>query len=162
MTSARHLVVLAAALLALAPATTGCKSRQAAQATPARPLAVSKWEGTMTYRGSPYAFRLAIDEVNADGAFGGELVWDYHGMRSPIRGKADGNHLVFVDSDRDTKDVRISGSTMEGTDKNGSATFVARRVDVPAARPPPPPPADQQQQQQQQEQQQQQQGQQQQ
>ena len=85
----------------------------------------------MTFQGNSYPFKLGIGEVEADGTFGGEIVWDYHGMRSPIRGRADGNHLVFTDSDGDRKDVTLAGAKMEGTDKNGAATFTANRTDGP-------------------------------
>jgi hypothetical protein len=122
--------------LALAVLSAGCKPKRAP--TPLKP---STWKGTMTYLVNSYPFTLTIEEVDADGDFRGSILWESYGIASPIKGVANGDHLVFIDNDRDEKDVRIAHGVMGGTDKNGSATFEARQEGLPAEPPPLPPPA---------------------
>ncbi len=105
----------------------GCRERPAPT-----PLTPSTWGGTMRYLGDEYAFTLVITEVDGDGDFRGSLEWTTFGTSSWVKGQANGARLIFVDVDRDVKDVTLTGREMHGTDKNGMATFDARRIDAEA------------------------------
>jgi hypothetical protein len=79
-----------------------------------------------------------IEEVNPDHGFIGYMEWNGPPPATlAIEGKANGNHLEFVDTvflvgdenggTGDGKDVRIKGDRMIGTDKNGTASLRAQR-----------------------------------
>jgi hypothetical protein len=102
---------------------TGCQKKKPTALTP------STWSGAMVLAGTNYPFEMKVLSVDAKGYFEGTLFWTQQNETGHFRGDADGNHLVFTDDDGDVKDVQLTGTSMGGTDKGGSATFTATLVE---------------------------------
>ena len=107
-------------------------------------LMPSVWDGAITYKDRKYIFTLVFEEVDQQGKLLGYMDWPAQDglphIRLLVEGTATGNHLEFEDTEYiigvntgavyDKKDVWISGKRMTGTDKNGTATFDARKTSL--------------------------------